>query len=735
MPMTHDAPLDLSALNPEQFAAVTHGAGPLLIVAGPGSGKTRVITHRIAWLVRDQGVDPGRILGVTFTNRAAREMVSRLRDLIGGLQARQLWVGTFHQLCVRMLRIRPELAKIPNRFVIVDENDQRQIVRRVTTGLRLDPRVYLPKETQREISSHKRARLTPAQFADQTQTEYDIVLARIWEAYEAEKHAAGALDFDDILIVGYRLLAGPASARLFHKKFLHTLVDEFQDVDDLQYDLVRGWSEASGNVAVVGDPDQAIYSWRGAGAHIIDRFREDHPALSEVELNTNYRSTQEILDVANAVMLPTPGRKPRELVAVAPNGDKPRLEQLLNEGDESRFVVEQITTEERHGTHQPREVLVLYRTHAQSRTVEEALLRESIGYRIIGAPRFYEREEIRDLIAYLRLIWNSADQVAFLRVVNTPRRGVGKKSLLALTQWAAEHDRNLIEAAMFAVDRDASSISPPSVTRRAANGLRRLLEVLDRAREIQQEQPLAAALKYVIEEIQIREHIRRVHPEDAEDRWENIQELLIVAERYSDLPPSAALEAFLTDVALFSEVRESEDEHNWVTLATIHRAKGLEFPAVFVIGCEDGLLPHARSISEDNTDQIEEERRLLYVAITRAERFLYLTHTVTRTNSGPARIRELSAFLTEVPDALLKIRAVDPQSGNRGRAAERVPRLNGAESSPDTTVPGDRVEHQTFGRGTVIDVRDRNGDTEITVQFDTGNTKHLRASLAPLAKL
>lgn len=733
--MTHDEHLDLSALNPEQFAAVTHGAGPLLIVAGPGSGKTRVITHRIAWLVLEQGVDPGRILGVTFTNRAAREMSTRLADLIGGLRARQLWLGTFHQLCIRMLRIRPELAKIPNRFVILDENDQRQVVRRVTTGLRLDPRVFLPKETQREISSHKRVRLTPARFADQAQTEYDTVVARIWEAYEAENHAPGALDFDDILIVGHRLLTGPASARLFHKKFLHTLVDEFQDVDDLQYDLVRGWSKASGNVAVVGDPDQVIYSWRGAGAHVIDHFREDHSALSEIELNTNYRSTQPILDVANAVMLPTPGRKPRELVAVALNGDKPRLERLMNEGDESRFVVEQLTTEERRGVHQPREVLVLYRTHAQSRTVEEALLRENIGYRIIGAPRFYEREEIRDLIAYLRLIWNSADSTAFLRIVNTPRRGVGKKSLLTLTQWAAEHDRSLIEAATFAVDRDASSVSPPSVTRRAAKGLRRLLDVIDQAREIQQQQPLAAALKYIIEEIQIHEHVRRVHPEDAEDRWENIQELLVVAERYGDLPSSAALEAFLTDIALFSEVRESEDERNWATLATIHRAKGLEFPAVFVIGCEDGLLPHARSILEDNADKIEEERRLLYVAITRAERFLYLTHTVMRTNSGPARVRELTAFLTEVPHALLEIRAVDPQSGNTGRAAEPMSQPNGAESSPGAARPGDRVEHQTFGKGTVIDVRGRNGDTEVTVQFDTGNTRHLRTSLAPLTKL
>ena len=733
--MTRNEQLDLSQLNPEQHAAVTHGAGPLLIVAGPGSGKTRVITHRIAWLIQEQGVDPGRILAVTFTRRAAQEMQARLTRLVGGLPAQQMWLGTFHHLCVRMLRVRPMFAEIPNRFTILDQDDQRQVVRRATANLRLDPRVFLPKETLKEISSHKRLRLTPSTFADQAQTEYDSTVARIWEAYEAENHAAGALDFDDVLIVGYRLLAGPASTRLFHKKFLHTLVDEFQDVDDLQYDLMRGWSAGSGNVTVVGDPDQAIYSWRGAGAHMIDQFREDHASLTEVELNTNYRSTQQILDVANAVMLPSPGRKPRELTAISPPGEKPRLDQLRNEGDEARYLADQILMPESGGSHRPSEVLVLYRTNAQSRPVEEALIRSNVPYRIIGAPRFYEREEIRDLIAYLRLVWNPTEHAAFLRIVNTPRRGVGKRSLLALTQWAAEHDRSLVEAARFAVDRDASSISPPTVSRRAVNGLRRFLDVIDQAREIQERQPLDAALKYIIDEIRVHEHIRHLHPSDASDRWENIQELLSVAARYADMPPGTSLEAFLTDIALFTEVREGQpDEVEGITLATIHRAKGLEFPAVFVIGCEDGLLPHSRSITEDKTDRVEEERRLLYVAITRAERFLYLTHTLIRTNVGPARIRELSSFLTEVPDTALTITTSNAHNVGTEMISSRSLRPLRDDDQSDAARPGDQVTHQAFGSGVVIAVKPLDGDAEITVQFEAVGMKHLRASLAPLQK-
>ena len=729
--MTRNDSLDLAALNPEQFAAVTHGAGPLLIVAGPGSGKTRVITHRIAWLVREQGVDPRRILAATFTNRAAREMRDRVGQLIGGTAARLVWLGTFHGHCVRMLRELGPVVGVPNGFVIYDVDDQRRVIRRAIQNLRLDSRLYLVNSVRSVISENKRNGVTPAEFAEAAENDWEPSAARIWEMYQRELHAAAALDFDDIIDRGGTLIRARNGSR-YRERFVHTFVDEFQDTDKAQYGLMRGWSHEHGNVVVVGDPDQAIYSWRGAAPKNIARFRADHPGLSVIELNTNYRSTQQILDIANGVMSPAHEREPRTLVAVKPDGEKPVFHEALHEGDEATFIVSKIQTQRREALFAPSDVAVLYRTHAQSRAIEDALVHEQIPYRIIGGTPFYEREEVRDLVSYLRLVHNPTDDLAFRRVVNTPPRGVGTKSLRTLTDWGALHDRTLIAVAAAACGRERSSVAPPQVSRRAANGLRRFLTVIDQAREIQTRQPLDATLRYIIDEIKVFEHLQRRFREDAETRWENIQELITVAAGYSEMDAGAALGAFLTDVALYAGVDNLPDgERNFVTLTTMHQAKGLEFPAVFVAGCEDGLIPHSRSM--EDLERFEEERRLLYVAVTRAEQALFLLHTEARTLFGRMQVSVPSCLLDGVQDDLLTMTRAAPDRSAKRREFGLISSPT-ADSADGPLKPGELVAHRVFGDGLVLAVKQLHDDVEVAVRFEREGIRYLRSSLAPLVR-
>ena len=731
--MTLGDRLDLSELNPEQFGAVTHGAGPLLIVAGPGSGKTRVITHRIAWLVREQGVDPRRILAATFTNRAAREMRERVGRLVGGNAAQLAWIGTFHGHCVRMLRELGPVVGVPNGFVIYDVDDQRRVIRRAIQNLRLDSRLYLVKSVRHVISEQKRKGATPSEFTQAVDGDWDKSVARIWDLYDRELNAAAALDFDDIIARGGMLIRARSGSR-YRERFVHTFVDEFQDTDKAQYELMRGWSHDHGNVVVVGDPDQAIYSWRGAAPKNIAQFRTDHPALRVIELNTNYRSTQQILDIANAVMSPAHERKPRTLVAVESDGEKPEFHKAVRESDEANFIMSQIQTARRGARFAPSDIAVLYRTHAQSRAIEDALVREQIPYRIISGTPFYEREEVRDLVSYLRLLHNPTDDLAFRRAVNTPTRGVGVKSLRALTEWGALHDRTLLEVAAAACGRERSSVAPPQVSRRAANGLQRFLTVIDQAKEIQARQPLDAALRYIIDEIKIHEDLQRRFREGAETRWENVQELVTVAARYSETDPGSALGAFLTDVALYAGVDSLPDgERNFATLATMHQAKGLEFPAVFVAGCEDGLIPHSRSM--EDLERFEEERRLLYVAITRAEQALFLLHTEARTLHGRMQVSVPSCLLDNVPDEMLSITraALDQNAVQNDISSIRATTANDVDMDGPLR-PGEAVVHRMFGDGLVLAVKPLQNDLELVVQFEREGIRHLRASLAPLTR-
>ena len=737
--------IDLQALNESQRTAVTHGAGPLLIVAGPGSGKTRVITHRIAWLVREQGVAPWRIVAVTFTNRAAREMKERVAGLIGG-DVPLDWMGTFHRICVRLLRKHGNLIGVPQSFTIYDDDDQMGVAKRAVKDLHLDPKQFPPRRVLSRISRAKSEGGSRGGFSAATGTYFDEVAARVWEIYERSLAEAGALDFDDLLIRALELFEHEEVRERYGRQFEHVLVDEFQDTSALQYDLARAWSAGFGNLAIVGDPDQSIYSWRAADIRNLHRFIADHPTAVEVQLNENYRSTGPILAVANAVIANARDRIPRKLAAMREGGALPILQEAYNEGDEAEYVAERVERGIRDGSLRATDAAVLYRTNAQSRSIEEALRYRNIPYRLVGATRFYDRREVRDLIAYLRLVRNPADGAAFDRVVNVPVRGVGTKTSEVLTSWAREHAKSPMDAAAVASDRDEDVFrlaDRPAVSSRAAVNIGRFVDIIRSARAVAAAKPLSEALRLILRETDYREHLDRIAQDEseAEERWENVKELVTVTAAYDDVAPGAALDLFLEDMALVSDVDDLPDgPPDALTLITLHQAKGLEFPVVFLVGVEENLLPH--QLSQDDPDSLEEERRLFYVGITRAERELHLVHAFRRAFQGRSGHNPPSRFLHEIPEELLSSRGSAAAVGDdvrpaRNRRVTWDEMSSVAEPEPEpvrgSLEAGLGVHSELFGDGEVIAVKPIDGDIEVTVHFEEVGMKRLLASLANLS--
>ncbi len=737
--MTTRGGLDLSQLNPAQREAVTHGDGALLIVAGPGSGKTRVITQRIAWLVREQGIAPWQILAVTFTNKAAREMRERLVGLLDD-DAGKLWLGTFHRICVRMLRAHGQHVDVPPGFAIFDDDDQMRLVQRSIKELNLDPRNFGTRQVLSRISRQKSEGVSLADAAGSSGSYFDEVVVRVWELYRDGMREAQALDFDDLLSRTLALFEVQEVAEQYQQRFRHTLIDEFQDTSVVQYDLARAWSAGSGNLTVVGDPDQTIYSWRAADVRNLRSFVEHHPQATEVQLNQNYRSTQQILDVANAVIAPARERIRRTLRSERADGAKPRLHEAYSESKEGDYIALTILEGVHKGRIRHGDTAVLYRTNAQSRAIEEALINQKIPYRLIGATRFYDRREVRDLVAYLRLARNPHDRPAFERVVNTPRRGVGAKTLEGLTAWAAMHGQSLMDAAAAAGRVADLGIEPPRVSRAAAKGLAHFAQTVARARATAAAQPLTDALRLILLETNYRDWLTAQSEDDAEERWENVQELLTVAENYAAMALGAALDAFLEDVALVSDVDDLPDgPPDAVTLITLHQAKGLEFPVVFMAGVEENLLPHQFSI--DDPASLEEERRLCYVGITRAARELHLLYAFRRAYQGRSGHNPPSRFLDDIDPELLRMDRAAPPVGadvrpasNRWAAWED---FDEAQPEPEqiNLSPGDRVHHPAFGEGVVLVVSTASFDIEITVRFAEAGDKTLAASMAQLSKV
>ncbi len=753
--MTLDAPASLlDGLNPAQRQAATHPAGPLLILAGPGSGKTRVIAHRIAWLVQEQGVGPHQILGVTFTKKAARELRDRVAVLLG-LQIEGTTIGTFHSICARILRVDGRAVDVPRDFVIYDDADQDLIVRRALAEFGVDPKRYGSRTIRSAISRAKNEGIGVEAFQNQAANYFDEIVARAYQRYQTVLHDNGALDFDDLLTRTVDLFDQHAAiAERYQRRFRHVLVDEFQDTNVVQYDLTRAWAAGSGNLTVVGDPDQSIYSWRAADIRNILYFERDFPPAATVRLEQNYRSTKAILRVADAIIDRATERIHKQLWTENDEGIRPIVYEGYSESDEADFVTREIEAQVALDNWRPGDVAIMYRTNAQSRVIEEAFLRRGIPYRVIGGTRFYARREVKDLLAFLRLVHNPDDAVAFQRIINVPSRGLGQKSQAEVAVWAEENGVSLLEAAGHAAapatdssQSDDGSDGGPRVTARASRALLAFTHMIRDAQATAADGTIEQVIDTILRETGYQDFLFREF-DDAEDRWQNVLELRTVAANYTEIAPEAALATFLEDVALVADIDEmGDDAPQAVTCITLHAAKGLEFPVVFLIGVEDGILPHQRSF--DDPSSMEEERRLCYVGCTRAKQALYLVHAFRRSLAGSTGHNPRSRFIDDIPEEHIDLRGrhLSTKSEDLRPARNRWITWNefddssGSDRLDDSPVvqiqlsQGERVRHDAFGIGTVVTTVARGADSEVTVDFDDAGIKKLLLSLAPLEKL
>jgi len=712
----------LDGLNDPQRAAVVHGDGPVLILAGPGSGKTRVITHRIAYLVRERRIAPWRILAVTFTNKAAREMRERSANLLVE-DASSLHMGTFHSMCARWLRIDGKAIGINPDFVIYDDADQVALMKRILDGLSVDPRRFSPRTVLSAISNAKSDMIVPDEYARRVNDYFGEIVARAYSRYDEALRAAAALDFDDLLNEAVRLFReSPETLEKYAGRYLHVLVDEFQDTNPAQYVLARQLASKNGNICVVGDPDQSIYSWRSADIRNILNFERDFPGSTTYLLEQNYRSTQPILDAADAVIGRNRERKPRKLWTERKAGDLINLYDAYNDEEEGEYVAREIDRLVSSGRKYA-DIAVMYRTNAQSRPLEEALVRRRIPYRLIGGVRFYQRREIKDLIAYLRLIHNKLDEASLLRVVNVPARGIGDRTLQRLRGFAEEHGTSLWNAC----DAVARGEAVSGVAARSAAAVREFVVTMESLRELRAGS-LPALLDAVLKATGYIAYLEDSVGE-TEERLENVVQLRSVMSQYEEVGGEESdLATFLQDVALVADVDELEGAIDAVTLITLHAAKGLEYPVVFMVGMEERVLPHSRSF--DDPRQMEEERRLAYVGITRARDQLFLTRSYRRYLMGGQSTNPPSRFLADIPRHLVK------GAGTRRRsyleAASAPPR---EEFRPAAAAwkAGDRVAHPRFGTGMVVSTLPKGGDVEIVIAFEGAGVRRLLQSFAPLS--
>ncbi|MCC6237013.1 MAG: UvrD-helicase domain-containing protein [Dehalococcoidia bacterium] len=723
-------------LNEAQRRAVEAKGGGVLILAGPGSGKTRVIAHRVAYLVNYLRVPPWRILGVTFTNKAAREMRERVERLLGD-RAAQLHLGTFHSVCARILRRDGHHIGIPNDFVIYDTDDQMALVRQIEAELQIDPKRFPPRQVLSAISSAKNERLDVERYRAQANSYFEEVVGRVYASYEAALRRNGATDFDDLLSLVLQLFEQVPEVRdAYAGRYLHVLIDEFQDTNIVQYELSRLLASRHHNITAVGDPDQSIYSWRAADIRNLQRFETDFPGTQVILLEQNYRSTGHILQAAHAVIAKSEGRPEKALWTENPEGQLVMVHEARSGEDEAMYIASEINRLARVQQRSPADFAVMYRTNAQSRAFEEAMLYLGLPYRLVGGTRFYDRKEVRDLLAYLRLVHNEWDGIAFTRIVNVPARGVGPKTVERILQAAVELGISPLAVAhrMAAGERDAGLPEVPSV--RARQALESFVVLIDRLSQASSQRRVADLIDDLLSSIGYRKYLEEADQAHAEARWENVEELINVSRQYDDLDGSS-LAAFLEEVALVSDVDDpSADRPDAVTLTSLHSAKGLEFPVVFMPGMEEGVLPHSRSLEDPK--QMEEERRVCYVGMTRAQERLYLLSAATRFQHGMLRRAIPSRFLRDLPHADIERpegeRGLEGTSARERRAAiaARAPREVPSEPAYSG---GDRVEHARFGRGVVVSCELSGGDQMVTVAFDGAGVKKLALSLAPLTRL
>lgn len=718
----------LSGLNPQQQQAVLAGMGPVLVLAGPGSGKTRVLTQRVAYLIGALGVHPYSILAVTFTNKAAREMESRVQRLLGEPQTRGLMMGTFHSICARILRREAQQLPFNSNFVIYDTDDQLALVRQALEELNLDEKRYRPASIHATISYAKNELHFPDDFP--VQDYRSEIVSRVYRRYQELLLTNNALDFDDLLLwTVYLFEQFPSVKEKYARLFEHVLVDEFQDTNQAQYALVHHLSAFHRNLFVVGDIDQSIYRWRGADYRNVIRFEHDFPDAQIILLEQNYRSTQAILDVAMAVIEPHPHRTPKRLFTTRGSGELVQLVETADDREEAQFVVETITKMLREKSAKAGDFAIMYRTNAQSRLLEEEFLHHGLRYRLVGAQRFYGRREIKDLLAYLRLIHNPADELSLVRALNTPPRGIGNKTFIGLKAYAQKYKMSVGEA-LLKLTTDAQAAVSPDFPQRAVAVVARFGDLLSVWRAQLGELTPLQLLDRILHDIDYRTYIDDGSPE-GEDRWENVMELRRIAAEFQ----APGLEAFLERVALVSDQDTMVEGNDAPTLLTLHAAKGLEFPIVFIVGLNDGTLPHSRSF--DDFEAMHEERRLFYVGITRAKEKLFLVYSQTRSAFGYSEPAIRSRFLEDIPTRLLQEKvSANAQNGygyNRPKDSWSSPSPKGSAAIiQNRFAPGNRVRHPKWGEGLVLNSALREDDEILDIFFESVGLKRVAASLAKL---
>jgi DNA helicase II / ATP-dependent DNA helicase PcrA len=727
----------IEGLNPQQRVAVLHDSGPLLIVAGAGSGKTRVLTHRIAWLIAERDVSPGQVLAITFTNKAAGEMKERVATLVGP-RAKTMWVSTFHSACVRIVRAEGKRLGFSSSFSIYDADDSRRLMTIVCRDLDLDPKRFAPRSVAAQVSNLKNELIDYETAKSQATGYIEKTIAEAYALYQDRLRRANALDFDDLIMTTVTLLQlFPDVAEHYRRRFRHVLVDEYQDTNHAQYVLVKelvGSGEGRAELCVVGDADQSIYAFRGATIRNILQFEADYPDATVVLLEQNYRSTQTILSAANAVIAKNPDRKPKRLWSDAGAGEQIAGYVADNEHDEAAWVAGEIDRlADEHGV-RACDVAIFYRTNAQSRVFEDVFIRVGMPYKVVGGVRFYERREVRDALAYLRVLVNPTDTVSLRRIVNVPKRGIGDRAEACLDAYAERERTTFWEALRHCED-------VPGLATRSLNAVQEFVTLVEELMAVAVADPSPAdVLEAVLDKTRYVAELQASGDPQDEGRVENLEELVSVAREFEEARPDGTLGDFLEQVALVAdadEVPDGDEGGGVVTLMTLHTAKGLEFPVVFLTGVEDGVFPHMRTLGDPK--ELEEERRLAYVGITRAEQRLYLSRALVRSAWGSPSYNPASRFLEDIPADLVSWSGATERSASQVAAdkAIRRGRVAGPGLRPILDLsPGDRVSHDSFGMGRVVSVRGDAEQAEAEVDFgsDVG-TKRLLLRYAPLAKL
>lgn len=738
----------LKGMNPRQAEAVQATEGPLLIMAGAGSGKTRVLTHRIAYLIEEKEVNPWNILAITFTNKAAKEMKERVIRLMeaGG---EDVWISTFHSMCVRILRRDVDHIGYSKNFTIIDGSEQLTLMKRVVKELNIDPKKYDPRSILGAISNAKNELLTVAAFSARQGSLFEEIVARCYDLYQKELRRNQCLDFDDLIMLTIRLFQdNPDILQYYQRKFHYIHVDEYQDTNHAQYTLVNMLAAGFRNLCVVGDADQSIYGWRGADMQNILDFEKDYPDAQTILLEQNYRSTQNILSAANQVIGHNQNRKEKKLWTENDQGEPITYYRGDSERDEGRFVVSEIQRLQREEQRKYGDFAVLYRTNAQSRVIEETFLKANIPYKMVGGHKFYDRKEIKDILAYLQVIANPADSLSLLRIINVPKRGVGAGSIEKLQSFANLHDFSLLEA--------GQNVALSSLKGKAATEIEKLAQSLADFNQMIPYLSVTELTKEVLAKTGYEDELKRQNNLESQNRLENLEEFLSVTmefdKSYGALPeeeqeaPEDKLTLFLNDLALLSDVDSYEEEASEVTLMTLHAAKGLEFPVVFLVGMEEGVFPLSRAMMEEA--ELEEERRLAYVGITRAEEALYLTNALSRTLYGKNQYNRPSRFVSEIETELLAAKGnAEKKPLARKEFSPKVfkpqykqPETTKVNSRQETTAAGlswqvgDKVEHKKWGVGTVVRVHGNQKDLELDVAFPSQGIKRLLAAFAPITK-